>query len=145
MDPLAARFGDEPRAGVFHRRIWGEWWLRRKAAGETIPDSLSMTLSIFELSPDLRFATLSGEVLTEMGLKVKSSFPGNAPLVLGYSNGRAAYIPDSAILREGGYEALESVFFTPTMPAPWREDIDDTILGAFRTIERELESNGKIP
>ena len=123
----------------FHRRMWGEWWLRKKQAGEPIPDALPMAIGILELSPDIRFATLAGEVLTDMGRKIRRSFPSGTTLVLGYSNGRSAYIPDSTILREGGYEAIESVFFTPTMPAPWREDIDDTILAAFRELERELE------
>ena len=122
-----------------HRRIWGEWWLRKKRAGEPVPNTLSMTISILELSPDIRFATLSGEVLTDMGLKVKRSFQSGTTLVLGYSNGRSTYIPDSAALREGGYEAIESVFFTPTMPAPWREDIDDTILAAFCDLEGHLD------
>jgi hypothetical protein len=122
-----------------HRRVWGEWWLRKKQTGEPIPSAVSMTLSILELSGEFRFATLSGEVLTDMGFKVKRSFPSGVTLVLGYSNGRSAYIPDSAILREGGYEAIESVFFTPTMPAPWRDDIEDTILAAFRELEHELD------
>ena len=122
-----------------HRRMWGEWWLRKKLAGEPIPSSLNMTLSLLELSGELRIAALAGEVLTDMGLTMKRSFLRGTTLVLGYSNGRSAYIPDSAILREGGYEAIESVFFTPTMPAPWREDIDDTILAAFRELEKELE------
>jgi hypothetical protein len=123
-----------------HRRIWGEWWLRKKQMGEPIPDALPMTLALLELSPELRLATLAGEVLTDMGFKVRRSFASGATLVLGYSNGRSAYIPDSTILHEGGYEAIESVFFTPTMPAPWREDIDDTILAAFRDLERTLDS-----
>ncbi len=126
--------GEQP----FHRRQWGEWWLRRKAAGEKIPETLSMTMSIFEIAPDLRFATLSGEVLTDIGLMVKRSFPAGTTYVMGYSNGRCSYIPDSAILREGGYEAIETIFFTPTMPAPWREDIDGTILAAFQDLKREL-------
>jgi len=122
----------------FHRRQWGEWWLRKKASGETIPDSLSITMSIHEIAPDLRFAGLSGEVLTDIGLMVKRSFATGTTYAMGYTNGRCSYIPDSSILREGGYEAIETIFFTPTMPAPWREDIDDTILSAFDDLRRKL-------
>ncbi|MFA6473225.1 MAG: neutral/alkaline non-lysosomal ceramidase N-terminal domain-containing protein [Candidatus Latescibacterota bacterium] len=117
-----------------HRKIWAEWWLDKINRGETVPREIPMTLSIFELSKELRFACLAGEVLTGMGLKVKKHFPQGITLPLGYSNGRTGYIPDAGVLREGGYEAVESIFFTPFMPAPWRKDIDYTILGALDTL-----------
>jgi neutral ceramidase len=122
-----------------HRRIWAEWWLDKISAGESIPREIPMTMSILELSEDLRFACLAGEILTGIGLKVKNHFPAGVILPLGYSNGRSGYIPDSDVLKEGGYEVIESVFFTPWLPAPWREDIDDTILGAFDTLRASME------
>ncbi|MDP2982553.1 MAG: neutral/alkaline non-lysosomal ceramidase N-terminal domain-containing protein [Candidatus Latescibacter sp.] len=122
-----------------HRRIWAEWWLDKISAGESIPREIPMALSILELSEDLRFACLAGEILTGIGLKVKHRFPSGVTLPLGYSNGRSGYIPDSDVLREGGYEVIESIFFTPWLPAPWREDIDDTILGAFDALQASLE------
>ncbi len=122
-----------------HRRIWGEWWLDRIRAGEPLPRSMNMTLSILELAEDLRFTGIAGELLTGMGIKIRRSFPSGTTLPLGYSNGRTTYIPDSDVLREGGYEAIETIFFTPGMPAPWREDIDDTVLGAYRTLAQTLD------
>ena len=143
--PLAPGWGDEEYRRFsaedqpLHRRIWGEWWLERIREGEPLPRSLNMTLSILELADDIRFTGVAGELLTEMGFKIRKHFPSGTTLPLGYSNGRTAYIPDSDVLREGGYEAVESVFFTPGMPAPWREDIDDTILAAFRDLEKALD------
>ncbi|MHB9031255.1 MAG: neutral/alkaline non-lysosomal ceramidase N-terminal domain-containing protein, partial [Candidatus Latescibacterota bacterium] len=121
-----------------HRRVWAEWWLEKYRSGEPVPRELFMTLSILELSDDLRLLGIAGELLTDMGLKLKELFPGTT-LPLGYSNGRTAYIPDSNVLREGGYEALESVFFTPGMPAPWREDIDDNLMAAFQALQQDME------
>ncbi len=124
-----------------HRRAWAEWWLNRIASGIPLPRELDMTLSMLELSKDIRFLGVSGELLTDLGMKIRDCFPAGTTLPMGYTNGRTGYVPDSAVLREGGYEALEFIFFTPWMPAPWREDIDDTVLTAFRELARELEGN----
>ncbi len=123
-----------------HRRNWAEWRLEKIRSGEPAPREIPIAVSILELSDALRFLGISGELLTDMGFKLKSLFPRGTTLPLGYSNGRTGYIPDSNVLREGGYEALESIFFTPHMPAPWREDIDDTLIAAVQSLERELNA-----
>ncbi|MCE5250464.1 neutral/alkaline non-lysosomal ceramidase N-terminal domain-containing protein [bacterium] len=122
-----------------HRRYWANWWLGKIVRGEEIPETVDVTLALMELAPDLRFAGVSGELLTGMGLKIKRHFTTGITLPLGYTNGVVAYIPDSDVLEEGGYEAVESIFFSESMPAPWRKDIDSTILGAFDTLADELE------
>lgn len=120
-----------------HRRAWAEWWLDRFESGTAIPREVNMTLSILQLSPTIRFLGTAGELLTDLGVKLRGLFPEGNTFPLGYSNGRTGYLPDSTVLREGGYEALESIFFSPHMPAPWRGDIDETLAAAFRELERE--------
>jgi len=120
------------------RRNWANIWLERLSRGETIPKSMDITLSIMELAPGLRLCGISGELLTDMGLRIKNHFGRGATLPCGYTNGRIGYIPDSKVLSEGGYEAWETVFFTNGMPGPWRADIDETILGAFDTLSERL-------
>jgi len=122
-----------------YRRNWARWWLGKIGRGERIPTAVDLTLALMELSPGFRLAGVSGELLTEMGLKIKRHFTKGVTLPLGYTNGVVAYIPDSGVLEEGGYEAVESIFFDEAMPAPWRKDIDRTILGAFDTLENELK------
>jgi len=120
------------------RRAWANYWLGKISDGEAIPPSMNLALSIMELSPDLRFLGIAGELLTDMGIKIKENYSDGITLPCGYTNGRIGYIPDSEVLREGGYEATETVFFTIGMPAPWRDDIDDTILGAFDELRANL-------
>jgi len=121
-----------------HRRNWAKMWLDKISRGEEPPESMDITLSILELSPALRLCGIAGELLTDMGLKIKRHFKDGTTLPCGYTNGRVGYIPDSKVLREGGYEAVETIFFTNGMPAPWREDIDETILGAFDELHENL-------
>ena len=99
---------------------------------------MNVTLSLMELSPDLRFAGVAGELLTGMGMKLKGIFREGVTLPLSYSNGNSSYIPDSSIIKEGGYEGLEAVFFSLEMSAPWREDIDETFLSAFEELRTSL-------
>jgi hypothetical protein len=126
--------GEEPE----HRKYWARWWLDRIAKGEKLPETVGITLALMEIAPGLRFAGVSGELLTGMGLKIKRRFRSGTILPLGYTNGVVAYVPDSDVLDEGGYEAIESIFFDEVMAAPWRRDIDDTILGAFDGLEKQL-------
>lgn len=122
-----------------YRQTWAELWLERIRAGEPVPKSIDVTLSILELSPALRLLGIAGEPLTDMGRRLREVFPKGTTIPLGYSNGRTSYIPDETVFREGGYEALESIFFSASMPAPWREDIGEIIVTAFRELGKTLE------
>ncbi len=126
--------GHEPE----HRKYWARWWLGKIAKGEKLPTTVDITLALMEIAPGLRLAGVSGELLTGMGLKIKRRFRSGTTLPLGYTNGVVAYVPDSDVLDEGGYEAIESIFFDEVMAAPWRRDIDDTVLGVFDGLEKEL-------
>ena len=57
---------------------------------------------------------------------IPDSIYGNVNCVIGYANSTGSYIPDSRIVREGGYEGLTSqqVYF---LPAPFTERIDAEI------------------
>ena len=121
-----------------YRRNWARRWKERLANGETTPQSLPLTLGLLELGNGIRLPMIAGEVLTDIGLKIKDSVDIGVTVPLGYTNGRVGYIPDSPVLREGGYEGVETVFFTESMPAPWREDIDETLLDAFAHLAKNL-------
>lgn len=122
-----------------YRRNWAKRWKERLADGETPPKSIPLTLGLLELGNGIRIPTVSGEVLTDIGLKIRDHVDIGVTVPLGYTNGRVGYIPDSPVLREGGYEGVETVFFTEGMPAPWREDIDDTLLNAFDDLTNDLQ------
>ncbi len=133
-------FGEFAKEGqAEHRRNWAKHWRDRLARGESIPKSMDITLSILELAPGFRLLGISGELLTDMGLKLKGHFDDGVTLPCGYTNGRIGYVPNSQVLREGGYEAWETVFFTNGMPAPWRDDIDDTLTAAFDRLAGNLK------
>lgn len=60
---------------------------------------------------------LGGEVVIEYAIELKRIF-GQNTFVLGYSNDVMAYIPNSAILTEGGYEGASSQIVYG-LPSTW--------------------------
>ena len=121
-----------------YRRVWAEYWLKRLSNGESVPQSIDLTLSIVELSPELRFLGIAGELLTDIGFKIKHQFKDGNTLPFGYTNGDVAYIPDAGTIREGGYEAIETVFFSYDKPAPFIEEIEEIILLGFEELRRNI-------
>ena len=116
-----------------------EYWLKKLARGEECPRAIDLTLAIVELSPDLRFLGIGGELLTDMGFKIKNTFKDGKTLAFGYTNGEVGYIPDSEVLREGGYEAVETTFFSHDKPAPLNEECEEIILKGFDELRAEIK------
>jgi hypothetical protein len=61
--------------------------------------------------------TFPGELLVEIGLKIKEQSPFQYTYVIGYANGYVGYLPTKQAFEEGGYEAVASHF------APESEEI----------------------
>ena len=122
-----------------YRRVWAEYWLKKLNHGEIFPRSVELTLSIVELSADLRFLGIAGELLTDMGFKIQRQFKKGHTLTFGYTNGEIGYIPDAEVLREGGYEALETVFFSHDRPAPLSVESEENILRGFKELMEEIK------
>ncbi|MCE5250455.1 neutral/alkaline non-lysosomal ceramidase N-terminal domain-containing protein [bacterium] len=124
-----------------YRRVWAEHWLKKIQQGVPVPKSMDLALSIFEVAPDLRFLGIAGELLTDMGRKIRQQFSRGTTLAFGYTNGDIGYIPDADVLREGGYEATETVFYMGDMPAPWHEDMERVILDGFVELKKNISGN----
>ncbi len=131
------RYGRQEEAA--YRQVWAGYWLEKLKRGEPKPDSTELTLSLAELSPGFRLAGVAGELLTDMGMKIKHLFDEGETLVFGYTNGEIAYITDAKTLREGGYEATETIFFSHDKPAPFDESIEEIILSGFKDLEKNIE------
>ncbi len=130
------KYAGEDQPG--YRRVWAKYWLKKLRTGDPVPGSIDLALSIVELSPELRFTGIAGELLTDMGMKIKHQFKRGNTLVFGYTNGEIAYITDAKTLKEGGYEATETIFFSHDKPAPFSEKIEEIILTGFKDLEKNI-------
>jgi hypothetical protein len=76
---------------------------------------------------------LGGEVVSEYALRARREFPGERLIVAGYSNDVPCYIPSLRMLREGGYEAVDSMAYYG-QPGPFDETVEETVFAAIRQV-----------
>ena len=91
------------------------------------------------LGDRLTLLALSGEVVvdyaTRLGRELGSE--GHPLWVAAYANDVVGYIPSYRVLKEGGYEALDS-FNGSTWPAPWAEDVEVRVVEAARGVVEKV-------
>lgn len=89
-----------------YQKRWATRLLKKVERGEALPTTYPYPVEVWKLGQQ-PIITLGGEVVVEYANSFKRIF-GQDIFVLGYSNDVMAYIPNSTILREGGYEGALS-------------------------------------
>ena len=84
----------------------------------------------------LTILALGGETVVEYALHAKRDHPGDL-IVAGYSNDVMSYIPTQPMLREGGYEPVESMIGYG-LPGPYSNDIEERIASGIRQVMRRV-------
>jgi hypothetical protein len=79
------------------------------------------------------FVALGGEVVVDYGLWAEREWPQERLMVAGYSNDVACYIPTARILKEGGYEAVDSMIYYG-QPGPFTEEVEPRIQEGVRQV-----------
>ena len=74
---------------------------------------------------------MGGEVVVDYNLAAKKLFPKQKLMVAGYSNDVMCYIPSKRVLKEGGYEADDSMIYYG-QPGPFADDVEDRVMAGIR-------------
>jgi hypothetical protein len=82
---------------------------------------------------------LGGEVVVDYALRAKQQYGEKGLMVAGYSNDVMCYISSKRVLKEGGYEADDSMVYYG-MPGPWAEDTEERI---FKTVGQVMQRVGR--
>lgn len=118
--------GRSDHAGARARRI-----LERLNAGIPVPDVVpDYPVQTWCFGDDLAMVFLGGEVVVDYAIRLNEMLDSDRLWVNAYCNDVPCYIPSRRILREGGYEADQSMVYydRPTRLAPETEDlICDTV------------------
>jgi hypothetical protein len=111
----------QPAIVGYHARKY----LARLDRGEKLPDALSYYVQTWAFGDDLALVFLSGEVVVDYALRLKTEFDPARLWVTAYANYVPCYIPSRRILSEGGYEAETSLWYydRPARLAPDAEDL----------------------
>lgn len=85
-------------------------------------ESVALHAQLLKLADGFALMGLSGEVVIDYGLWVKSKSNGQI-LPLGYSNGMVGYVPTAVQIGEGGYESVTSGYYFG-YPAPFADEVE---------------------
>lgn len=105
-------------------------------AGRMI-DRIDYPVQAVRFGQGLTLVALGGEVVIDYALRIKREYPGEPVVVAGYSNDVMCYIPSARVLREGGYEANDSMIYYG-QPGPFAEDVEERIFAAVRRVMRDV-------
>lgn len=88
---------------------------------------------------DLTLVALGGEVVVDYVLRAKRDFGHDRePIVVaGFSNDVMCYIPSLRVLKEGGYEAVDSMLYYG-QPGPFAEDVEERVFAALGTVLKRV-------
>lgn len=108
-----------------YQKRWALRLLKKLETSEAIASSYPYPIEVWKIG-DQPILTLGGEVVVEYANALKRIF-GDETFVLGYSNDVMAYIPNLAILKEGGYEGASSQMVYG-LPNTWKVNIESLII-----------------
>ncbi|HYK90259.1 MAG TPA: neutral/alkaline non-lysosomal ceramidase N-terminal domain-containing protein [Acidobacteriota bacterium] len=112
--------------------------LMLKAYDEGDPErSVVYPIQGIRFNKDLTILALGGEVVVDYALRIKREYPRENMIVAGYSNDVMGYIPSLRVLKEGGYEPVDSMIYYGH-PGPFSEKVEDSVMGAVRQVLRKL-------
>jgi len=92
-----------------------------------------------QFGKDLTLVALGGEVVVDYVLRIKREYGSKGIIVAGYSNDVMSYIPSLRVLKEGGYEADESMIYYG-LPGPYDEEVEDHIM---KTVHQVMKRVGR--
>lgn len=99
----------------------------------------SYPVQAIQFGKDLTFVALGGEVVVDYDLRIKREYGSKGIIVAGYSNDVMSYIPSLRVLKEGGYEADQSMIYYG-LPGPYDEQVEDNIM---TTVHQVLKRVGR--
>jgi neutral ceramidase len=106
-------------------------------AGKKI-DTVEYPVQAIRFGRGLTLVALGGEVVVDYALRIKKEHPGEPIVVAGYSNDVMSYIPSVRVLKEGGYEANDSMIYYG-LSGPYAEDVEQRIHTAVGRALKETE------
>lgn len=127
-----ATFEKEAQSDHVFRRRRAKLMLEAFDAGRPVRDT-PYPVQAVRLGDDLTLIALGGEVVVDYALRLKREFPKENLIAAGYSNDVMCYIPSVRILREGGYEANDSMIYY-AQPGPFAESVERTVVDACKQV-----------
>ena len=134
----------DARAAIRRRRA--EVLLKELDETGTLRKTYPYYVHVVRFGDDLTLVGLAWEVVVDYSLRLKKELDGPGVWVAGYSNEMFNYLPSLRILKEGGYEAEESLTRYTRVPARFAPSVETLVVGKVHELVGKLrESNSGAP
>ncbi len=80
------------------------------SASEPQPATVPVNITVARIGDDVAFVGFNVEMLTEIGMQIKSGSPFKNTFVITHCNGSSGYLPPAELYKEGGYEVTSTRF-----------------------------------
>lgn len=107
--------------------------LDRVLRGEAIPAELSYPIQVWTFGKQMTMVNLPGEVVVDYSLRLKKELGTETTWINAYTNGAPSYIPSRRIIKEGGYEAEDNMYWY-NKPSPYKPEIEEIIIQAVHDL-----------
>ena len=119
----------EQGAAGYHARQF----LAKLDRGEKLPTSLPYVMSTWSFGKDLAMVFFAGEVVVDYSIAIGDQFKKDKIWITAYANDVPCYIASRRILREGGYEADQSMVYY-ARPTRLAGEVEDLILDGVQRL-----------
>lgn len=131
--PARAEWQAQAQAANAYKRKHAERWLAHLDRVGKLPKEYSYVVQTVQFGNDLRLVALAGEVVVDYALRLKRELGSQGLWVVAYANDACSYIPSARVLKEGGYEAADSMWYYD-LPTSYAPVIEDRIIGKVRAL-----------
>ncbi len=108
------------------RRDWAHLMRNRLSHGP-LPAACPQEIQLLRLDEAHCAVFLGGEVLSEIGLRIKAALDPQTAITCAYANGLIAYVPSEAAYGLGGYE-VDGSYHLFLRPAPFVRNVETRIV-----------------
>lgn len=133
-----AHFEEELKGTNWYKQRRAEAMLRAYDKGRPVT-TIPYPVQAFRFGKSVTLVGLGGEVVVDYALRVKKEFDAEDTIVAGYTNDVMGYIVSKRVLKEGGYEPVDSQIYYGN-PGPYTEDVEATVMAA---VKRAMEKVGR--
>ena len=98
-----------------------------------LPTSVTLTAHGVTLGKGLRIFGIEGEAVGDWGYFIEPLYEGGVTFPIGYTDGQGLYLPTSAMVPEGGYEASSAWEYG--FPSNLAAGMEDPVKKAFEELK----------
>jgi neutral ceramidase len=82
----------------------------KSTTDQPLPATVPVNITVARIGNDVAFVGFNVEMLTEIGMEIKSGSPYKHTFIITHCNGASGYLPPAELYKEGGYEVTSTRF-----------------------------------